>query len=78
MLLSVYCLYDDCPTDSASHQGLCEDVGNSAEVQGCVRPDVILREEVINVTDFTGRSAGDCTQRCRELEGEGFALTRCV
>lgn len=73
--LSVYCLYDECPTDSASHRGLCEGVGNTAEVQGCVWPDVILREEVINVTDFTGARAGDCTQRCIELEGEGFALT---
>ena len=53
-------------------------MGDTAEVQGCVWPDVILREEVINVTDFTGARAGDCTQRCRELEGEGFALTRSV
>ena len=74
----MYCLYDECPTDSASHRGLCEGVGDTAEVQGCVWPDVILREQVINVTDFTGARAGDCTQRCRELEGEGFALTRSV
>ena len=59
-----------------SGPGLCEGVGNTSQVQGCVRPDTILREEVINVTDFTGATAGDCTQRCRELEGEGFALTR--
>ena len=75
-LCSVYCLYDDCPTDPGSGPGLCEGVGTSTEVRGCVRPDTILRDEVINVTDFTGASAGDCTRRCRELEGEGFGLTR--
>ena len=72
----MYCLYDDCPTDPGSGPGLCEGVDTSTEVRGCVRPDSILRDEVINVTDFTGASVGDCTRRCRELEGEGFGLTR--
>ncbi len=76
MLCSVYCLYDDCPTAPGSGPGLCEGDGTSDQVRGCVRPGDLIRDEVINVTDFTGASAEDCTQRCRELEGEGFALTR--
>ena len=76
-IVSVYCLYDDCLTNSTIQRGICEGVGNSKEVQGCVRPQNIVRNKVINVTDFGGVNVGDCAERCRELEGEGFALTRC-
>ena len=72
----MYCLYDNCNTNHTQRHGLCVDIKNSTEVQGCVRDNDVVWDKVKNVTDFVGHDTENCTNTCKNMERDGIAITR--
>jgi len=73
--LSVYCFYDNCHSSHTQSHGLCVDIKNSTEVQGCVRDSDVVWDKVKKVTDFAGHDTNNCTTTCKNMEGDGVAIT---
>ena len=89
LYFSVYCLYDDCSpgnttiatttgnsVTATTPAGLCVDVVNTDEVQGCVLETQIVEENVVIMSEYAGNNSTDCTETCRQREGDGVALSR--
>ena len=70
---SAYCLGNDCR--SLHPSGICHN-SQPHQAQGCVLQDNVNWDQVVNIRNYTGTSREDCVWMCKDLEGEGVALSR--
>ena len=70
---SAYCLGRDCT--STLPADICYN-SQPHQAQGCVLQDSVNWDQVVNIRNFTGDSREDCVWMCKDLKGDGVALTR--